>query len=239
MRLNDIRRMSAGKPFDPKDITGLACWLRSDLGVTLVADKISAWTDQSGNGRSVTQTVDANRPTLTLSGGAGGRPKIISGASGSTYLTFASGIWSSLAAGEIFIAARRDTTGVGSLYGIGGTVDTCFFNAGAINDAFGSTVRYSAGSYGAEINSPFIYNVSAAPGAWTNRINGTVKYTIGSNTVAWQSASKLLATSASDPGTYYFVGDFYEVIVFGRVLSAIERALVMSYLSARYAITVT
>ena len=43
-------------------LPAIACWLKSDVGITLVGTKVSQWDDQSGNNAHVTQGTDANRP---------------------------------------------------------------------------------------------------------------------------------------------------------------------------------
>jgi Chitobiase/beta-hexosaminidase C-terminal domain len=44
----------------------ISLWLRSDLGVTSSAGKVSTWLDQSGQGNHATQTISANQPSLSL-----------------------------------------------------------------------------------------------------------------------------------------------------------------------------
>jgi hypothetical protein len=51
-------------PFSPADIAGLSLWLKADAGVTLSGSNVTAWADQSGNGRTVTLT---NSPAFTAS----------------------------------------------------------------------------------------------------------------------------------------------------------------------------
>lgn len=43
--------------------SSLELWLRADMGVTLNGSTVSAWADQSGNGRNATQGTAANQPT--------------------------------------------------------------------------------------------------------------------------------------------------------------------------------
>lgn len=68
-RINPRGRRGGGHAVedDPSKIfgSGLKLWLRSDLGVTLVGSKVSAWADQSGNANHATQGTDAKRPTYT------------------------------------------------------------------------------------------------------------------------------------------------------------------------------
>jgi len=40
-------------PFLPSSLGGLALWLKADAGVTLSGSNVTAWADQSGNGRTV------------------------------------------------------------------------------------------------------------------------------------------------------------------------------------------
>lgn len=47
--------------------SSLALWLRADLGVTLNGATVSAWADQSGNGRHATQGTGAAQPAYTAS----------------------------------------------------------------------------------------------------------------------------------------------------------------------------
>jgi len=52
---------STGK-FSPLKIPGCALWLEADRGITLVDGLVSAWADQSGNGRHASQTTEGYRP---------------------------------------------------------------------------------------------------------------------------------------------------------------------------------
>lgn len=54
----------ASRAFSPMSISGLALWLRADMGITLATTKIAAWADQSGNGRDFAQGTDAQRPVF-------------------------------------------------------------------------------------------------------------------------------------------------------------------------------
>ena len=49
--------------FSPLKIPGCTLWLEADRGITLVDGKVSAWADQSGNGRHAIQGAVDNRPT--------------------------------------------------------------------------------------------------------------------------------------------------------------------------------
>ena len=52
--------------WDPSDFTNVKYWWRADLGVTTTGTGVSNWVDQI-NGLDITQTTDANRPSLITS----------------------------------------------------------------------------------------------------------------------------------------------------------------------------
>ena len=58
------RKIFRHKAFSPTDISGLSLWLKADAGVTLSGSNVTAWADQSGNGRTVTVN---NSPSFTAS----------------------------------------------------------------------------------------------------------------------------------------------------------------------------
>lgn len=46
----------------------MAAWFRKGVGITEAASAVSAWADQSGNGRNLVQATGANQPDVTASG---------------------------------------------------------------------------------------------------------------------------------------------------------------------------
>lgn len=65
----------SSRRFSPLELSP-ALWLRSDLGVTLNGSTVSAWADQSGNGRHFTQGTGAAQPNYDATGGPTGGPSI-------------------------------------------------------------------------------------------------------------------------------------------------------------------
>lgn len=63
------------RSFSPLDLSP-ALWLRADLGVTLNAGNVSAWADQSGNGRHFTQGTAGAQPAWSATGGPTGGPTV-------------------------------------------------------------------------------------------------------------------------------------------------------------------
>jgi hypothetical protein len=62
-------------PINPTTLVGLRCWLTAARGVELVSGKVSAWRDQSSNGKDALQATAAFRPTFVADAGDG-RPAL-------------------------------------------------------------------------------------------------------------------------------------------------------------------
>ncbi len=61
-----IKAASSSGITDPRDISGLAAWYRSDLGITTSSGLVTNWNDQSGNSVNLT-AASGYRPTYTSS----------------------------------------------------------------------------------------------------------------------------------------------------------------------------
>ena len=62
--------LGSAAPKSPDAVTGLWQWLKADAGITKDgSNNVSAWADQSGGGRNMTQATGANQP-LWVDGGA-------------------------------------------------------------------------------------------------------------------------------------------------------------------------
>lgn len=88
-RMRDRSRHSkSSSTFSPAKLQGIQAWYRSDLGITLNGSTVSAWGDQSGNGRHLIQNTAANQPTYVASvAGLAGRPALSFDASGDVLAT--------------------------------------------------------------------------------------------------------------------------------------------------------
>lgn len=62
-------RQGGAGGFIPTNLSGCVLWLRADLGITLNGSDVSAWADQSGQGRDVSQGTAANQPAYNATGG--------------------------------------------------------------------------------------------------------------------------------------------------------------------------
>ena len=214
--------------------SGLRVYLEADVGVTADGNgRVSIWQDQSGLGKNATQTVTGNRPTL-VTNVINGLPAIHFVGSNAQYFNLPN-LMSGATAGEVFVvvkAAADNDSASHSLWNFGSTNAGARYpeNNGQLYDDFGSTTYGQEGDPVPGLNTFNLYNVSAASGGWTSRINGAVLFTRSSNTVGWRTAPVLGFNASSN----YFNGDMAEVIIYDRVLTAAERESVGQYLYTKY-----
>jgi hypothetical protein len=85
--------------FDPKTVTGLVAWYKSDAGVldasgnAITADntKVKTWQDQSGNGKDLVQATVGNQPTWrNAANGINGVPAVYFTGSSTNYMVSSS-----------------------------------------------------------------------------------------------------------------------------------------------------
>ncbi|PTY01422.1 hypothetical protein DB347_25470, partial [Opitutaceae bacterium EW11] len=217
--------------------SGLRLWLRADS--LSGAGPISVWADQSGQGNDATQVVGASRPVLVESV-LNGRPVVRFDGS-DDYLNLpdfmnantAKG-QTTAAAGDAFVVWKADQNSDGSsrangMWNIGGD-DIYTWTDGQLYEGFGTVTRYSTGVPVQPVNRYHMYNVSAQPGNWINRINGQTQYHNAANTVGWSNAPTLGRINRPP------LGDIAEIIIYDRILTDIEREAVGRYLGCKYAL---
>ncbi|MCG8528379.1 MAG: fibronectin type III domain-containing protein [Opitutales bacterium] len=118
---------------------------------------------------------------------------------------------------------------------------TAYPNAdGFIEDTFGVDNSHGTFTPSAHLDEFNVYNVSATEGTWQVNLNDVTLGNGTSGPLTWTLASP---TMGFKPGDYYgdspaqfFNGDFAEVLIFDKVLSADERIAVRNYLNTKYAL---
>lgn len=213
-------------------------WLAADA-IAGVSDggNITTWADASGNSNNGTATgLLGVRPTYQANI-INGKPVVRFYGSSQTYFTFPN-FASGFTAGEVFIVVKTTSDPGASNGGLwhfssdAGNTHYCYAD-GMIYDNFGTDSRKNTVNPTPSLASWNIYNVSSGAGNWTSRLNGTVIYVTGSNTVAFGTSPKL---GESVGGGTDLTGDVAEFILYNSVLDTTTRASVVSYLQGKYGI---
>jgi hypothetical protein len=230
-------------PFNPTDLSNLALWLRSDLGITLNGSNVSAWADQSSNGNNFVNASSATQPLYNLNG-INSLPSLDTiNTVGPSFLACINNTNTFLTGPGATIVYVFHPVAIGSQAGQGlfaqnwgsaGAPSYLPFNGdGNFYDEFYSTTRQVVGAV--PITNALSYLVTSSPGNWTAYVNNVQFFTTSTNTVGTLAAAP---TIMSGGGAGYWKGFLSEVIVYSRVLTSTERGQVNTYLSSRYGITI-
>ncbi len=212
---------------------GLALWLRADRGVTTSGGSVTAWADQSGNGVDLTSGV-AGAPTLT--------PNVVNGLpavtfSGSEQLN--GGFAGPTGAASVFALCRYTNASSNNdyLYSIG--------RPGSSGSMYSLSRRGGNGAYhydGARTNIQGtlphgrFFVATQVYGGGTPQSHQLFE---GADTVMQTSAANDYATDGSirlgnySSGSYRFVGDVVEFLVYDRALDGEAVLSVWQYLRQR------
>ena len=224
-----FRSLATG--FNPKSITGLAAWFDAAKGVTLNGSTVSAWADQSGNGRNATQSTAGNQPTYAATD-ANGKPALTTSASAFYMETPA---WSFTDTVTVFCVAKN--TG-NSFAGI--------FQRGSVNERHAGYrssgliyARRGSANEGSIAYTDTGYSVMRLDFSGTLS-RPTVNNTAGSSNTASQSFaadSKVLRLFSLSTGIYGMTGGIAELLYYDAALTASQIASVQRYLATKYGIT--
>lgn len=232
-------RVAASNRFaTPTDIANCAGWWRSDLGVSTSGSNVTAWADQSGNGRDMSQ--GTNAPTL-----------VTNVYNGQPCVRFASASQQNLARASTNIFAA----GAFSMYVVvkanGGAADMGIVTDSALNSGTGfllngvlrSIAGYGVGTWdatavGTNLDVWAARRVAASKGTFS--LNGSpVALGGASTTIVDPGGSAALVFGArNDSGALanWFNGDICEVALFNAALTDAQDFAMFTYLRARYAI---
>jgi hypothetical protein len=238
--------------FLPTQLAGLSAWFRADKGVTLNGATVSAWADQSGNGRHFTQGTSGNQPTFAAAA-LGGQPALtFDGTSDS--LSTAATLFSTPSSGmkiTIFVVASIPSLATGAV------ILELSTNTNAVN--YGWLLSYGSGKVAfARLDTLGWSNEEVATTAGTPHVlMGTLDKTLSAlEARIWidnsNTGTQTLDTDGATPMTTaqpLFLGaragtssfgamSVAEVILVGDVLSTRDQNSVARYLGARYGITV-
>lgn len=210
---------------------GLKVWLKADALSLTEGAAVSSWTDSSGENNHATQATGSKQPSYHL-GVLNDLPTVrFDGTADVLELpNFASGFTE----GEFFVVMKGvSDTGpdFGSTpwrFGMSGNRDHWAYQDGNVYSDWGSTTRYNLGNPSPLFNQWRLVNIVSKAGEWTCRIDGDVFYTRASNTVGFPTP--IIGGWVAE----FWPGDFAEMMVYNRVLTATERKNVENHLRAKY-----
>jgi hypothetical protein len=233
---------------DTLPTSGLALWLKADLGVVLNGAAVSQWTDQSGNNRHATQTAAARQPMLSLSAVHGLPAVNFDGVD--DFLTFNLPVNGLTGMSLFLVAANTLNQNGGSSQAEQAALfwnETQFWGTvylspyqNALNARFGTL----------QIGNRMLYTrpspVGTAFTLSTAIKNRTTDALFANRTLVLSQGGHLpFIVGCRDTGNLgrgynddtYYAGRIAEVLVYTRALSEIERQAVEQYLSDKYALS--
>lgn len=232
----DLRKIGVqgSRQFRPSQVSNLATWHRSDLGITTdVSVNVSQWLDLSGNNKHLSQSTDAIRPAYEASSGPNSTPSVYY--NGAHSLQWTSTV---VQTSPMTVYAVYDTTAIaGDGYRImmqttGGTGPKVY--AGAAADGTKPEIYWNATEaiYSTAVTAASIYRYR-----WTSSVSMGIRIGTGAEEVTAHAQSSLeafnyLGLNAIQP----LKARVQEVIVYAKDLSITEDANVTAYLKARYAL---
>jgi hypothetical protein len=237
-RLNSL---SGGTLFTPASLASLALWLDPTFGLYQETTGASATTPAVADGDPV-GTWKARTGQYVTAPSASARPllKIVNGRSFVRFdgsddeLGIPASVVSGLTAAEVTAVMRSVPTSgqvAGWTFGSGGTGDWHPFADGTQYDSFGSTTRRGPMTTSVTQGNLHVWGVSSAAGAWSARVNGSSVNTDGTNTVGWHATPKL---GKSQNSNNFGNVEHAELVLTSAVLSASDRASLLSYLQGRW-----
>lgn len=240
------------KLFDPRDIDGCRCWLRSDLGLTVSSpNKVLLWKNQVSGVSADGTAVSGKEPTLQA--GTNALPSIRFGGShaftwaleqkGPAALACAFKFSSETQSGFSMFTFRSVVTSLFTevLFDIG----FGYYNPSLLHDYPAATLPSTVGAFnvamGTTRNHVHLHNY----------IGGTIDEP-ANYTIARDGLEGVVSLTGptfrvdTDPGSigsrvdnvgglvFPFIGDMYEVVVYNRALTAQEKIDLYGYMKARY-----
>lgn len=223
----------------PATIPDLVDWHRSDLGITLVGSKVSAWADQSGNGHNLSQGTDANRPTY-VSGVIGGHAVARFGpTAGDLSLVWTP--WAAPSVATVYMVVRMRTSAAYQLAVLmtGTKVNALYLEAtgndkpsvfdAAVDRAVWSTALVDTTSYLVK----WAWDVSSNPCLYYTQVGGATEVP---ESVATTGTAGNFSSIGLSPTGQDLISDIAEIAIYKRKLASSEHALVLDYIRARYGV---
>ena len=248
------RTLRPSTSFTPRSIPGLALWLDASDSATLfqdaaattpataASDPVGYWGDKSGNGRHVTQSTAASRPTISATTLNGRRQLGFV----SQHLRGPSTTWAGSV--SIYWVGKTGQASNGAIVFGDGTVDqTDSFHAGWLNtqgvgaygNGWGAGNAPRAESPSAWRNADIVAGVTLSSTESVARVNGATTNTTAALTGSLsQSAAAQFYIGRETNNTWNNIsGTLAELLIYQPALNASQRLRVERHLAAKYGIT--
>lgn len=217
-----------GDLFTPPDVSGLAIWLRADLGIT-IATGVSNWLDARGAGSAIAQVTGANQPAFSATGAPTSKPCVVfDGVNDSLFGAFAL-----VQPEQVFLVAKYNAVFAASDDLMDGSAGNTMRVVRSTNTTVSIFAPTGLGSATFDTTNwhylTFTFNGASSVG----KQDGVQLF--AGNAGANNAAGLRLGTfgdGASDPANCSIA----EVIIYNRLLSTTEESRVNSYLKGRYAL---
>lgn len=231
-RFGDVvaRGRGAVTEWGPLDEPDLEVMLRADLGVTLVTGKVSAWADQSPNGRDVTQAVVAKRPVVST---FSGRDALLFNSANAEFLESILYTPQLTEPTTIYVVLSASTP-TGAMYAVdsaipGGGVGRTRLFWGTTNWTVNSLVA------GAVLSDNAICHVADAVDA----VYSDMDFTTAAVTGVDPAGIPAMTVGTSRVHALGWNGTISEILVFGSAHDAAKRAQLAAYFNGLYGLAIT
>lgn len=217
----------------PRDIPGLRLWLSADALTEAAGATLATWPDLSGLDHHATRDGGAG-PYYRATLGAAGGPAVEFQNAG--FLRLPVAVVAGLAEAEIHMSVKATAPGALTHFGSSGDRTHYPYSNGQVYENFGSTSR-PGWTPTVALASWRRFSMVTAADEWTARLDGATQYTRAVNAVAWvpnaYTATPMLGASSTEAlDEYHLDGMLGCVLLYGRRLTAAERADLDAWLVA-------
>ena len=224
-------------PFLPSSLGGLSLWLKADAGVTLDGSNVTAWADQSGNGKNATAieypTYSASainsKPALVFANNAYLTTSNIFNGSNPRTMFAVYYIDSENYSNTVIAQSNEDSTDMGTYFMLQSRIDqdSSPYLAGYVDDLSGPPY----------VNQELLLGMADYDGTTARLFKNGTLVDSGAKTYETHNGELYIgACNINGSVVEFFAGKIAELVVYNRVLTTSERQQVEAYLNSKYQI---
>jgi len=220
-------------PFSPRNISGLALWLRADKGVT-IATGVSSWADQSGNGNTATQATGSAQPTRNASDASYNNQATLSFASAASQF-LATGATPSLSQPFSIVVVGNDS-GAAAIQALADDKAATLYFANNGSGHYYLSGGLNVTTNAAASNTPKVLIATINGASTTIRLSAATPDVTGNIGAATLTGVSIGCIGNGVSG--FLNGKIAEVAVYSKALSVAEVAAINNYANKRYGISI-